>query len=49
MARDSVNSKGWNWWGRHSPINESLQNHIIKFEPYSGKMEFHSNYVADVW
>lgn len=37
MARDSINSKGWNWWSRHSPIDESLQNHVIKFEPYPGK------------
>lgn len=41
MARDSINSKGQNWWGRHSPIDESIQNRIIKLEPYPGKIEFH--------
>lgn len=34
MARDSENGKRWNWWGRHSHIDKSLETHVIKSEQY---------------
>lgn len=34
MTRDSKNSKEHNWWGRHSHIDKSFENHVIKSKPH---------------